>query len=38
MTFAGWIFMAVSITAVLTLVVGCYSRILRQPPDPTDPC
>jgi hypothetical protein len=33
MTFAGWTFMAVSITAVLTLVVCCYARILRQPAD-----
>jgi hypothetical protein len=31
MTIAGWVFMTLSITAVTTLLVWCYSRILRQP-------
>jgi hypothetical protein len=31
MTLAGWIFMSVSITAVLTLVICCYARLLRAP-------
>jgi hypothetical protein len=31
MTPAGWIFMATSIAAVLTLLVWCYARILREP-------
>jgi hypothetical protein len=32
---AGWLFMSVSLASVLTLVVWCYSRILRRP-DPKD--
>ena len=31
MTLAGWIFMSVSLTAVLALVVWCYYRLLRAP-------
>ena len=30
---AGWLFMSVSLASVLTLVVWCYSRILRDPTD-----
>lgn len=31
MTTAGWLFMGLSISAVLTLVVFCYARVLRSP-------
>lgn len=31
MTTAGWLFMGLSISAVLTLVVFCYARVLRNP-------
>jgi hypothetical protein len=31
MTPSGWIFMAVSITGVLALLIWCYSRLLRAP-------
>ncbi len=30
MTPAGWIFMTVSVASVLTLVIWCYWRLLRQ--------
>jgi hypothetical protein len=30
MNLGGWIFMTVSITAVLTLLVWCYTQILRR--------
>lgn len=36
MTPLGILFMTVSITSVLTLVVYCYARILRQPPSDPD--
>lgn len=42
MTLAGWIFMATSLTAVLSLVVWCYAKILgedrasKQQTPPTD--
>lgn len=32
MTPAGWVFMTLSLVAVLTLVTWCYSQILRRPP------
>lgn len=32
MTATGWVFMTLSILAVLTLVVWCYAQILREPP------
>lgn len=32
MTTAGWVFMTVSICSVLTLLVWCYWRLLRQQP------
>jgi hypothetical protein len=31
MTTAGWLFMSLSISAVLTLVVFCYRQVLREP-------
>lgn len=31
MTPAGWIFMSLSIASVLTLLVSCYTRLLRTP-------
>lgn len=36
MTTLGILFMTVSIGSVLTLVVYCYARILRQPPKAED--
>jgi hypothetical protein len=38
MTLSGWIFMMVSLTAVLLLVGTCYYKILTAPPQtPDDP-
>lgn len=31
MTTAGWLFMSLSITAVLSLLVFCYRQVLRAP-------
>jgi hypothetical protein len=36
MTVSGWIFMVVSLTAVLLLVGTCYYKILTAPPKPPD--
>ncbi len=33
MTAAGWLFMLGSIGVVLTLLVFCYSKVLRSPDD-----
>ena len=37
MTAAGWLFMSLSLTAVLTLVGYCYHRVLRQPQETDTP-
>lgn len=37
MTAAGWLFMSLSLTAVLTLVGSCYQRVLRQPQETDTP-
>ena len=31
MTVGGWVFMTLSILAVLSLLVWCYARLLRAP-------
>lgn len=31
MTLAGWLFMSLSIAAVLGLLVSCYLKVLREP-------
>lgn len=36
MTPAGWVFMMVSIGFVVTLLVGCFSLVLREPPPNED--
>jgi hypothetical protein len=33
MTVAGWVFMIGSVSAVLTLAIWCYRKVLGLPPD-----